>query len=340
MIEVIDIDSTAWINFVRNHEKATIFHSPVWAKILAHCYNRKVFVLADINNVGQVNAGIPVIENKNIIGEKSWVSLPYTDHCEPLFYGIEHLVEFTGNLNLLLQNNQKTQYELRWSYPDNLNLQTRKEYYHHKLSLSKDFEEVAVKIHAMHKRNAQIAIKRNVKIIIGTDSEHLAEFYKLHLITRRRKGVPVQPWHFFNHIGEDLLRKNLGFIMLAYQEERCLAAAIFLNWNKTMTYKFGASNPEDLNLRPNDLIFWNAIRWGCENGYSILDFGRTDIENIGLRDYKSRWGANESELYYCYAPVLPQHRPIWLEKIFAQIIMHSPQYVCRLSGELLYRYAN
>jgi lipid II:glycine glycyltransferase (peptidoglycan interpeptide bridge formation enzyme) len=340
MIEVIDMDNESWMNYVRNHEKATIFHSPAWANMLAHCYNRKAFVLGDFNENGAVTAGIPVIENQHILGKTSWMSLPYTDHCEPLSNGPEQEVEFSNDLVHFLQTNRNTSYEFRWAYPEVPFLHPRKEFVYHKLSLSKDFAATAGKIHPMHKRNAQTAIKRNVTVITSTDEEHLKEFYKLHIITRQRKGVPVQPWHFFRHLGEDLLQKKLGFIMLAYQEDTCLAAAIFLLWNKTMTYKFGASNPDDLHLRPNDLIFRNAIQWGCENGYSTLDFGRTDIENKGLRDYKSRWGAVESDLYYSYAPGLPQHRPSWMIDILSQIIMHSPKSICRLSGELLYRFAD
>lgn len=339
-VEVVDIDNEIWIDFVRRHERAAIFHSPAWAKMLAHCYKRKAFVIGGFDKYGNMTAGIPVIENSSILGEKRWISLPYTDQCEPLFVDHAQKAEFYGNIGILLQQDQNTRCEFRWLYPEVPFLHPRREYYHHALSLSSDFDETALKIHPMHKRNAQTARKRNLTIITRTDKESLKEFYKLHLITRQRKGVPIQPWHFFRHFGEDLLQNNMGFIMLAYQDNICLAAAIFLLWNKTMTYKFGASSLDYLQQKPNDLIFWNAIRWGCENGYSTLDFGRTDIDNKGLRDYKSRWGAVESELYYSYAPTVTQPRPAWAMNIMSQTIKHSPLWVCRLSGELLYRFAN
>ena len=40
------------------------------------------------------------------------------------------------------------------------------------------------------------------------------------------------------------------------------------------------------------------IKKYAEQGYKTLYFGRTDIANIGLRRYKSSWGATEYSLKY------------------------------------------
>ena len=42
------------------------------------------------------------------------------------------------------------------------------------------------------------------------------------------------------------------------------------------------------------------IRWACEAGFHTLDFGRTDVDNEGLRSFKRSWGASEVELAYTY----------------------------------------
>ena len=118
----------------------------------------------------------------------------------------------------------------------------------------------------------------------------------------------------------DILEKDLGFIMAAYQGSKCLAAALFLTWNKTITYKYGASDPDGLSLRPNDLIFQEIIRYGCEHRFAALDFGRTDMGNTGLRRYKSCWGAIETPLVYSYAPSLPSLRPTWMMSTLGSLI--------------------
>jgi len=72
--------------------------------------------------------------------------------------------------------------------------------------------------------------------------------------------------------------------MLRTHDDRYLAGAVFLYYNKTVTYKYGASSHDQLSLKANNLIFWRAIQWSCENSYALIDFGKTDLENFGLRD--------------------------------------------------------
>ena len=43
---------------------------------------------------------------------------------------------------------------------------------------------------------------------------------------------------------------------------------------------------------------WDAVKWGCENGYRFFNFGRTDLDNEGLIDYKRGWGTIEFDLVY------------------------------------------
>lgn len=317
----------------------TVFHSPEWVDLIARTYHYRAFILADIDPQGQLLAGIPMIEKTSVFGNKSWISLPFTDHCAPLSISHEHEILFTRKLVELLHQRSNLRMELRWQYKDNGELQTKQDFVLHNLSLSPDFSSTAKRIHPMHCRNARNATKRGVTIDTGVGVEHLAQFYRLHLITRRRMGVPIQPKLFFTNLANNLLNGTQGFIMCAYIDSLCVASAIFLFANKTMTYKYGASDPKYTQMRPNDLIFWNAIQWGCENGYTNIDFGRTEIGNSGLRSYKSRWGAIEKDLVYSYGPTSPKNRSAWINNVLSTVIRHSPKWMCQLSGELLYRIA-
>ncbi len=84
---------------------------------------------------------------------------------------------------------------------------------------------------------------------------------------------------------------------------RPVAAAVFLRGRDHLTYKYGASDRAALAMRPNNLLFPEVIRWACEAGCRELDFGRTDLDNDGLREFKRGWGADESPLHYTYAGI-------------------------------------
>jgi hypothetical protein len=128
-------------------------------------------------------------------------------------------------------------------------------------------------------------------------------------------------------------------LLLAYSEGKCVSAAIFLHWGKTLTYKFGASNLEGRKLRSNNFLFWEAIRWGCENGYANFDFGKSANSNQGLREFKSRWGTDEVPLTYSSFPLSSQKDSYEkLMGIMNLLIRNTPTWVGRIVGEALYRH--
>ena len=119
-----------------------------------------------------------------------------------------------------------------------------------------------------------------------------------------------------------------------------MAAAVFLSFNGTLIYKYGASDPAALGKRPNNLLFLEAIRWGCANGMESLDLGRTDIGHESLREFKLSWGAEERTLeYHELAEGEPSSNGLGMARRVAPLIRHSPPMVSRLIGEALYRYA-
>ena len=73
--------------------------------------------------------------------------------------------------------------------------------------------------------------------------------------------------------------------------------------------------------------------------YSTFDWGRSDASNEGLRRFKNRWGCCESPLYYCRNHEM-QNGGLGekLAPFVTTVINKSPLWVCRLSGELFYKY--
>jgi lipid II:glycine glycyltransferase (peptidoglycan interpeptide bridge formation enzyme) len=156
--------------------------------------------------------------------------------------------------------------------------------------------------------------------------------------TRRKLGVPTQPKRFIRRFGE-LFEAGLGFVQLVLDGDRPVAAAVFLVFNGTAVYKYGASDERALGKRPNNLLFSEAIRWACESGLRTLDFGRTDADNEGLRAFKRSWGAHEEELAYTYfADREPPAGPQLRDRVLAGALKRSPAGVSRLVGEALYRH--
>src|SRR5262249_17601327 len=78
---------------------------------------------------------------------------------------------------------------------------------------------------------------------------------------------------------------------------------------------------------PNHLLFWHAIRAACERGCRWFDFGRTDIGQEGLRNFKLSWGAVEEPLVYATLDGQPGSAPPaegMAVRLLGPVIRHGP----------------
>lgn len=327
-----------WISLLASDARIGIFHHPAWSQLMAECYGYRPFIVALSGSNGTLTTGVPLMEINSLFAGKRWVSLPFSDHCCPLYTAESALRELAEGMILLLKNEKVHSLELRGVYPELSAFHTSSEHVIHEIDLRPGKEKVWKKMHEMHRRNIKKAQENDVKIIWGETLEHLENFYHLHLLTRRRQGIPVQPWKFFKCMKKLLLDQEHGFLLLAYKDQQCIAGAIFLYFKDILTYKYGASREDSLMYRPNNLVIWNAIQWGCEHGFTYFDLGRTDLENTGLRIFKSRWGAQETPLNYTSLGSSSIYNGNKRLMRYMQIIIRrSPTWVCRLSGEMLYR---
>jgi hypothetical protein len=336
---LLDLSDERWVAFASSQPQANIFHHPAWIRLLADSYGYHPFIITICNPDDQILAGLPMIEIRSRLSGQSWVSLPFTDHCWLLCSdppSSEYLSSCLGNY---YRERELHKLEMRCEFPILSDVQSNQLYVRHFINLCPDVEAVASRFHKTHLKNLKVAQKKGVRIERGSSQAHMDSFYRLQVLTRQRKGLPIQPRKFFELLTANLLENGLGFILLAYQGDVCLAGAVFLHWQQTLTYKYSASRPEGRNLCPGNLILSSAIRWGCENGYAVFDMGRTDLDNSGLRWFKKGWGAEEVPLCYSTLPPTVKHSGNDSLTMFIKtLIRKSPTWVCKFSGELFYKY--
>ncbi|MDP2722165.1 MAG: GNAT family N-acetyltransferase [Bacteroidales bacterium] len=151
-----------------------------------------------------------------------------------------------------------------------------------------------------YERNIRNALNYGLAVHISHDSQSILDFYLLHEQLRIHKFNKLpQPIQFFNHIHEIFLTNRKGFLIEAWSKDRIIASWLILIQGKTLYYKFGASNPEDLKLRPNDLLFRSLMQYGSDNGYSTIDLGFSGSGKSyeGLIRFKSKEGGDKIPIY-------------------------------------------
>ncbi len=335
----LDISDPRWSAFVQSCSQALPFHHPAWTQLLAECYRYHPLVLALSDDTGGLIAGAPVLDVSSRLGGRRWASLPFTDYC-PLLVKDQHVTVPVTTIIDEARFHKLDALELREGLSPRSGLHASEVAVRHTLDLTAGPAAVYSRFSKMHQRNVRKAEKAGVCVELGRSITDVRAFYRLHLLTRQRLGVPVQPWRFFQLLTDRMLQEHLGFVLIARINGVPAAAGVFLAWNGVLVYKYGASDPRFWEYRPNNLLFREAIRWGCENGYHTFDWGRTDFEDEGLRKFKDGWGAKEEPLVYSVIAEEPARSSSGrVNKAMGTVIRHSPAGVCRVLGELFYRYA-
>jgi CelD/BcsL family acetyltransferase involved in cellulose biosynthesis len=337
-LTVCAIDDPHWLAFLQTQPDATVFHHPAWARVLAETYGFRPLVSVHADDDGTIAAGLPLLELGRSLRGRSFASLPYTDYCPPLATSQTSLTRLTRGLVEWRHTQNARQLAIHGALPTMPGVHCVSRAVRHVLPLGRTSEQLLTSLKGSAVARAiRKAQREGVQAELSRESGELDTFYALHLQTRRRLGVPVQPRRFLETLWKQVIRPGLGFVVLARLHGRPIAGALFLAWNGNLIYKFGASDQRYWELRPNNLVIWTALEWACQQGYRLLDLGRTDLENQGLRDFKSRWGAVELPLVYSYVAARPPGSlPRVLTWGVARLIQSSPPIVCRALGELLY----
>ena len=339
-VALLPLDGSEWMEFAGSCAGATPFHHPAWGRLLADTYGYRAFALGLRGEDGRLLAGAPFLEIRGLAGRRRWVSLPFTDLCPPLgadALAVRAFVTALGGVHATLN---APVLELR-AEVDALGWRSSAGAVTHLLDIEPDVEAVQRRFsRSQVVRNIRRAEREGVGVRIASSTADLDAFYGLHARTRRRQGVPVQPRKFFDLIWSRMIEPGLGSILLASAGGAPVAGALFLHWNGTTIYKFGASDPEGLPLRPNHALFWTAIQASCARSDRHFDFGRTDLDNPGLRRFKASWGGVERPLVYSsVAPGAAEGQESRAARAVAVAIRRGPPWVGRALGETLYRYA-
>ena len=268
------------------------------------------------------------------------VSLPFTDWCPPLLAlgtdasilgeRLEHVRRQAGLASLEVRD--RLEGDAGFAVPQG---------HRHVLALQADHEAVFASFDSSRVRRKLRRAEREGVSVRRSNSERdlLDVFYPLHVATRRRLGVPVQPRRFFEVLGREYLAAGLGFVVTASRDEKPLSSAVVLAWNRRLYYKFSASDRTQADVGAGQAVVWHAVRWGCENGHVEFDFGRTELGNEGLRVFKRAWGADERDLTYTVlADRPPREHDGRALQILGTVIRKSPEIVTRVIGRAGYRY--
>jgi hypothetical protein len=329
-----------WDDLITATRDYSFFHSSIWAKVLKETYHYQPLYFTILAN-GKIKGLLPVMEIKSNLTGRRGVSLPFSDSCEPIVLEKNDFDELFRNLLVHAEESGWRYFELRGGKNYLSNCQPSTYHYGHTLNLCQSEEKIFSSLRNSTRRNIKKATKEGVQVKIFYSFDALKRFYRLHCITRKYHGVPPQPFSFFKMIYTHVLSNHYGIVALGYFQEKVIAAAVFFHFGKNVIYKYGASDRRYQNLRANNLIMWEAIKYYSPRGYKEFSFGRTAPENRGLLQFKDGWSKRRTEIkYYKYdlkEKRFETERPK-VSTFYTKIFQRMPIPILNIFGSMLYKH--
>jgi hypothetical protein len=291
------IHDPGWDHVIALHRDANCFHTSAWAKVLHRTYHHQPFYL-QFSSGHRLAALIPLMEVRSLFTGRRGVCLPFSDACEPLVFDPEAVGLVRDRLVRFAQERRWKHLEIRGGKSFQLAPSSATKFYGHALDLRSGAEALASRFASPVRRAIRKAERSDVSAVVVRNRPAIGDFYRLHVQTRRRHGLPPQPASFFLNIYEHIIKPGLGFIVLAHRGSRPIAAAIFFRFGKNALYKYGASDKRFQEFRASNLVMWQGIQVLARSGVEKLHFGRTECENDGLRRFKLSWDTEEETIDY------------------------------------------
>jgi Acetyltransferase (GNAT) domain len=306
-VDILDpLVDRRWDELVATHPSASAFHTRGWLKALARTYNYRPVVLTSTAANQHLADGVVLCEVTSWLTGPRLVSLPFSDHAQPLLRAGHATQRVEQWLQAACARDGWKYVELRpisWAMTADSPLSESHSFWLHLLDLTQPLELIYHNLHrsCMQRRIRHAELER-LEYERTSSPEILADFYNLLMMTRRRHLMIPQPRLWFQNLLSEM-RPNAE-IRMARKDGVPIAAILTLRHRGTMIYKYGCSNDKQHHLAGMPFLFWKLIEESKAEGVDLIDFGRTDLGNAGLLEFKDHLGAKRNRITYLRYPQL------------------------------------
>jgi CelD/BcsL family acetyltransferase involved in cellulose biosynthesis len=340
--QIDPLEDPRWPHFLLEHRSSCVFHTPAWLEALRRTYGYGPFVLTTCPPGRDLTNGLVFCRINSRLTGRRIVSLPFSDHCEPLVDGPNAIEQLLCPLEALLEKENLKYIEIR---PASARLEGEpdfgkaKGFWFHKIDLRPSLDQLFRSFHRdCIQRKVRRAEREALSYETGRSELLLQQFYHLLLLTRRRQQLPPHPLNWFRNLVGCL--GNRIKIRVVSKDGRPVASILTLQYKDVLVYKYGCSDASFNQFGGMQLLFWRTIQEAKYQGVREFDLGRSDYDTPGLVTFKDRWGSTRSELTYWRYPahLVENRRPRWSMRLGRLVLGHVPNGLLSAAGQLLYKH--
>jgi FemAB-related protein (PEP-CTERM system-associated) len=284
-----------WDAFVETTPGGALGHAAAWARILRESYGLAPHYLAVRDASGALAGVLPLVCFRTLRRRRELVSMPFLDTGGVL--AVDAAVErrLLEGARDLARELGASALELRQLVPLREGPpppeQTRVD-----LVLRLEAEEEAQwkalgsKVRNQTRKATQTGL---APATTGSARDRVADFFAPFAVNMRDLGSPAHARRFYE-VAADAFGDRLS-IHLAQSDDRPVGGLVAIDYAGTVTVPWASTLRSERARCPNNLIYWEAIRWAIARRARWFDFGRSPRES-GTHRFKMGWGAVEREL--------------------------------------------
>jgi hypothetical protein len=303
MIDRIDpINDPRWEGLVNEHDHASVFHTVGWLRALKDTYGFRPVAYTTASAGTALTDGLVLCDIDSWLTGRRSVSLPFSDHCRPLVSDHDTLMRLLTFMHVMRRNTDQRFIEIRPFLESDakshriLPFLKHRTFLRHAIDLTQNTDVIFSRFNKSERYAVHRAEREGLAYEAGASSTLLKEFYSLLVLTRRRQGLPPQPFNWFANLKQYL--KQHMIIRIARRNEVPVAGMVTLSFRGTTIYKYACSDRAFGYLGGAPFLCWKAIQEEKAHGAREFDLGRSDTRHEGLISFKERLGAQRKELVY------------------------------------------
>ncbi|KKQ92127.1 MAG: FemAB family protein [Microgenomates group bacterium GW2011_GWC1_39_7b] len=157
--------------------------------------------------------------------------------------------------------------------------------------------------------NIRLAIKNGVTVKENNRDQAFERYLELTRETVNRQGFYAHTEKYHQLMWKILRKAGIAHLLTATYQKQIITTWILFVWKDFLYYPYGASTEEHKNVMANNLMMWEAIKFGKKLGLKTFDlWGRE--EGKGFTKFKEGYNPHVVEFFGTWDLVI--NKPMYL----------------------------
>ncbi len=300
-----------WDRYVHESAQASLYHLTGWKRVIEKTFGHPAFYLYALHD-DRMTGILPLIYLKSVIFGKFFVSMPYFNYGGIAAGHDDVRKKLLEEACAIARREGAAHIELRHTENVDLDLPVKTS----KVLMILDLPDTSEELWKSFKSKLRSQIRRPEKegftVNIGQFDE-VENFYEVFARNMRDLGTPVYTKRLFENILTEF--PETARICTVYAGNTPIASGFIIGHKGKLEIPWASTIREYNRFSPNMLMYWHILKFGCEQGYTQFDFGRS-TPGEGTYKFKKQWGAEPVPCYWHYwlasggeLPELNPHNP-------------------------------